>query len=65
MINEEQKKKFDIVNGVIQLMSGMYGILDTDYGRGVMQGIFATLRALGMEGDFREYLDEIRKDEEQ
>jgi hypothetical protein len=58
------EEAYKMINGMISILNGMYGILDTDYGRGMMQGIFATLRTLGMEEGYRAYLDEIRKEEQ-
>lgn len=50
------EEKFAIVKQMIDLTHGMYGFDQSDYGRGVMQGIICTLRALGLLEGFRRFV---------
>ncbi len=49
------REKFEIIMAMMKMMTGMYGFTNTDYGRGVIQGISSTIRALGLEKEFEEY----------
>ena len=48
-------EKFDVLLVMMKMMTGMYGFTSTDYGRGVIQGISSTIRALGLEKEFEAY----------
>lgn len=56
MDKTELEAKFEVVKGMMQLMDGMFGFNDTDYGKGMMHGIISTIRALGLEADFQAFL---------
>ena len=57
-MEEELKKKFDVLFGMNAMLSGMYEFSNSDYGRGVNAGIIMTLRALGIGDDFSAYVAE-------
>ena len=59
-MEEEMKKRFETVRALMLYYRGMYGFLESDYGKGVQQGIASALRALELEKDFEAYLKELK-----
>ena len=55
---DDLKKKFEVVRGLLIMIDGMYEFNKSDYGRGMVQGIMATLRALGLQAEFSAYVNE-------
>ena len=53
---KELEKRFEVVRGLLLMYNGMTGLMTSDYGAGIQQGMISTLRALGIEDDFNKYL---------
>lgn len=54
--------RFEVLRGVFAMIDGMYGFRDSDYGRGMLHGIVSTIRALDLEKDFQEFLNQKKEE---
>ena len=61
MTDEELKNRFEVLRGMVLMYNGMLGFSESDYGKGVHQGIVSTLRSLGLDAKFNEHLKSLKE----
>jgi len=65
MSDQEKEARFEVLKAIMAMMNGMHKFNESDYGKGMMQGIMVTLRALELEADFQQYLQKVPAEKEQ